>query len=253
MTTVGVIFKKEDDLIAGTATQVIKELKKKGYKVSLDGAKFVITLGGDGTILRAARMLAKKGLPILGVHMGGLGFMSEVELHKLDQALDQIAEKKYVLDQRIMIEAHAAGKTLLALNDLVICKSGIARVIKLEIDGIAKYTADGIIVSTATGSTAYNLSAGGPLLNPEAKSMIVTSICPHTINHRPLVLDRKIDIVLTRGGETILTADGQQVLYLKVGQKISIQKSKLITRFIRLGKYDFFGRVRAAFGFGPEA
>ena len=95
MTTVGVIYKKEDRLINGTAQQVIKELKKRGYKIGLTKAKFVITLGGDGTILRAARALAQKQIPIIGVHMGGLGFMSEVELHKLDQALDQIDNQMF--------------------------------------------------------------------------------------------------------------------------------------------------------------
>ena len=124
MTTVGVIFKKEDKLIAGTAQQVIKDLKAKGYKVNDEKAKFVITLGGDGTALRAARQLARKGTPILGVHMGGVGFLTEIELRELNEALNRIKKGKFKIDERTMIEAFVGGKTLIALNDIVISKCG---------------------------------------------------------------------------------------------------------------------------------
>jgi NAD+ kinase len=251
MTTIGVIYKKEDKLIAGTALQVIKELKKLGYKIDLAKAKFVITLGGDGTILRAARILAKNKVPFLGIHMGGLGFLSEVELHELYGALEQIKKSKFRIDERAMIEAVVVGRKMTALNDIVISKSGIARVIKLEIKGIAEYTADGIIFSSATGSTAYNLSAGGPLLTPDSRSIVISAICPHSINIRPIVIEEPITVVLSRGKEVNLTADGQQVVPLQEGQKIRIQKSKFKTRFIRLKEYDFFGKVKEAFGFGP--
>ena len=253
MTNVGVICKKEDKLIAGTAEQVIKDLRKKGYKVTGKNPKFVITLGGDGTTLRAARLLAKAGTPILSIHMGGVGFLTEIELRELNEALAQIKKGRYKLDERWMIEAFTAGQKIFALNDLVISKRGIARVIKLEIEGIANYTADGLIFSTASGSTAYNLSAGGPLLVPHAKSMIISAISPHSINTRPIVIDTPVNVVLARGKEVNLTADGQQVIQLHEGQKILIQMSKLKTRFIRLKNYDFFGRVKDTFGFGPKS
>jgi len=253
MTTIGVIYKKEDELIAGTAKQVIKELKKQGYKIDLEKAEFAITLGGDGTILRAARILAGRDVPILGVHMGGVGFLSETELHKLGGVLDQIKKRKYVIDERSMISASVAGKKITALNDIVISKSGIARVIKLEISGIAEYTADGIIFSSASGSTAYNLSAGGPILTPHSKNIIITAICPHTISTRPLVIEHPVEVVLNRGSKVILTADGQIMVPIREGQKIRIERSKLKTKFIRLKKYDFFGRVKEVFGFGPRA
>lgn len=252
MTTVNVIFKKEDKLIAGTAAQVVKDLKAKGYKVGERNAKFVITLGGDGTTLRAARQLAKSGTPILSVHMGGVGFLTEIELRQLSEALAQIKRGKYQIDERTMIEAHTGGKTLIALNDLVISKSGIARVIRLEIAGIAEYVADGLIFSTASGSTAYNLSAGGPLLTPDAQSLVICAICPHTINTRPIVIDKPVSVILTRGGDVNLTADGQQVLALQEGQKIVVQRSRLKARFIRLKEYPFFLRVKQTFGFGQR-
>jgi len=253
MTTVGVIYKKEDKLIAGTAEQVIKELKGKGYKVNKVKPKFAIVLGGDGTTLRAARMLADEETPILSVHMGGLGFLSEIELRELNEALTLIKKGKFKIDERAMIEAFVGGRTVTALNDLVISKSGIARVIRLEVAGIAEYVADGIIFSTASGSTAYNLSAGGPLLTPDAQSMVISAICPHSINTRPIVIDKPVNIVLTRGKEVNLTADGQQVVPLHEGQKIRIQRSALKTRFIRLKEYPFFQRVKEAFGFGKRS
>lgn len=252
MTTIAVIYKKEDELIAGTAQQVIKELKKMGYTINQARAKFAIVLGGDGTILRAARMLAKARVPILGIHLGGLGFSSEIELHDLAEALEKIKKGKYTIDERTMIEAHVGGKTLVALNDIVISNSGIARVIKLEIKGVAEYISDGLIFSSATGSTAYNLSAGGPILTPDSDSMVISAICPHSISVRPIVLKRPITAVLTKGRQAILTADGQQMVNLHERQKIRIQRSKLKTRFIRLSGYDFFLKVKEAFGFGPS-
>jgi NAD+ kinase len=201
----------------------------------------------------AARILAKTKKPILGIHLGGVGFLSEIELHELMDALERIKKGKFKIDERVMIEANVAGRKLVALNDIVISNSGIARVIKLEVKGVAEYTSDGIIFSTATGSTAYNLSAGGPLLTPESESMVITAICPHSISTRPLVVEKPVTAILNRGKQAILTADGQQLVALHERQKIRIQISKLKTRFIRLKGYDFFGRVKEVFGFGPRA
>jgi NAD+ kinase len=252
MATVGIIYKKEDRIIAGTALQVMKELKRGGHTINLKKAQYVITLGGDGTILRAARQLSRDGIPILGVHMGGLGFLSEVALHNLREAMEQIQARKYTIDERAMLEAQVSGQKVLALNDIVIGHGGIARVIRIEVKGISEYVADGIIISTASGSTAYNLSAGGPILTPDAKSMVISAICAHSLSIRPLVLDEPITVVLNKGKEACLTADGQVLVPLFEGQKIRIQRAKQKTRFIRFGKYDFFRRVKEAFGFGPR-
>jgi NAD+ kinase len=250
MVTVGVIFKKEDRLIAGTARQVIKDLKKEGYQVDLNQAKFVISLGGDGTILRATRLLAKRGIPILGVHLGGVGFLSEIELEEIKIALERIRAGKFKIDERTMLEAEVGAKKITALNDLVITKSGIARVIKFELEGITRYTADGLIFATATGSTAYNLAAGGPLLLPNSQHIIISAICPHSLSNRSLVLDGPVTFVLQRGEGVILTADGQQMVPVKVRQKVVVRKSKLKARFIRIKDYGFFQRVKRTFGFG---
>ncbi|MFA5035231.1 MAG: NAD(+)/NADH kinase [Candidatus Margulisiibacteriota bacterium] len=250
MKTVGIISKIEDRLIAATAVKVAQELKGRGFTVNLAKADFVITLGGDGTILRAARLLAGKGTPILGVHLGGVGFMSEIELKDLIAAVDQVKRGDYQLDERIMLEAEVGRKKVTALNDIVIGKSGISRVIKFELEGISKYTADGMIFATATGSTAYNLAAGGPLLAPQAQSLIISPICCHSLNTRSLVLNGPVVLRLDRGDEVILTADGQQTLPVKVGSRVTIKKAVQVARFIRLKEYDFFGRVRETFGLG---
>lgn len=252
MKTVGVIYKKEDQLITGTAAQIIRELKAKGYKINLAKAQFVITLGGDGTILRAARLLMGKNIPILGVHMGGLGFLSEIDLHHLNDAIETIKKGKYSIDARSMIEATIDGEKIVALNDIVIGKSGIARVMRIALEGISEFVTDGIIFSSATGSTAYNLSAGGPILSPHSKSIIISAICPHAISTRPLVLERAVTAVINRGKKSILTADGQILVPLQEGQKIRVQPSKLQTKFLRIKPYDFFGRIERAFAFGAR-
>jgi NAD+ kinase len=252
MKTVGIISKKEDRLIAATADQVAKELEQLGYRVDLAKAEFVITLGGDGTILRAARLVAGRGIPILGVHLGGVGFLSEIELTELRSALEQVKKGKFKLDERAMLETQVGGKKLIALNDVVIGKSGISRVIKFELENIGSYTADGLIISTASGSTAYNLAAGGPLLSPDSKSLIVSAICPHSLSNRSLVLDGPVNFKLNRGEDVILTADGQQVVPVKTEQSITVGRSGLKTKFIRLKEYDFFGRVKKTFGFAAD-
>ncbi|MBU1867336.1 MAG: NAD(+)/NADH kinase [Candidatus Margulisbacteria bacterium] len=252
MKTIGIISKIEDRLIAATADKVAKEIKAMGIKVDLAKADLVVTLGGDGTILRAARLLAKKGIPILSVHLGGVGFLSELELKGLKGAIEKIRAGEYQLDERAMLEAEVGRRKLLALNDVVIGKSGISRVIKFELERISRYTADGMIFATATGSTAYNLAAGGPLLAPQATSIIISPICCHSLNTRSLVLDGPAVLRLTRGDEVILTADGQQKVPVKVGDRVVIKRAAEKTRFIRLRDYDFFGRVRETFGLGEN-
>jgi len=249
MKTVGVIYKKEDRLISATAQQVARDLKTLGYKVDLAKADFVVTLGGDGTILRAARLLAARGIPLLSVHLGGVGFLSELELTELKSALDLVKKGKYKLDERAMLEARLGGRKLIALNDVVIGKSGISRVIRFELENIGSYVADGLIISTASGSTAYNLAAGGPLLAPDSRSLIVSAICPHSLTNRSLVLDGPVSFRLTRGDDVILTADGQQVAPVKKGEGIRVGRSEHKTRFIRLKEYDFFARAQKTFGY----
>ncbi|MFA6431604.1 MAG: NAD(+)/NADH kinase [Candidatus Margulisiibacteriota bacterium] len=250
MKKIGIVYKKEDALIANTAKQIMKELKNDGFTANPEKADFVITFGGDGTILRTARLLAKTGVPILGIHLGGVGFLSEIELKDLKMALDHIRVGRCQIDERTMLEVSVSGKKIIALNDIVIAKTGISRVIKFELENIAKYTADGLIFASATGSTAYNLAAGGPILAPNSDNIIISAICPHSLSNRSLVVDGPISFSLVRGDNVMLTADGQVLVPIKVKQEIIIKKAIEKTRFIRLKKLDYFGKIRSTFGFG---
>lgn len=253
MTSLTIIYKKEDQLIAGTARQLAKELKKQGWRINQGRPKLALVLGGDGTILRAARLLAKDNAPILGVHLGGVGFCTEIELPELDETLKKIKRGQYHLDERTMIEATVSGKKLLALNDIVISNSGIARLIKLKLQGIAEYAADGLVFSTATGSTAYNLSVGGPILSPNSKSLIISPIAAHSLSTRPIILEEPVTGILIKGKKAILTADGQNFVPLREGEKIKIERSKLTAKFIRFAGYDFFAKVKKTFCFGARS
>lgn len=204
----------------------------------------VIVFGGDGTMLSAARLVAKKGLPLLGINLGGLGFITEVRREELHEAVESILNDECPSEERIMLTARHVreGKTigeLTALNDVVIEKGPLAKIIDLEasVDGqhVTLLKADGIIVSTPTGSTAYSLSAGGPILYPTLSSIVLTPICPHTLTNRPIVLrdDMKVGIRLTsRSDGVLLTYDGLVGATLMQGDIVEIEKSPYKATFL---------------------
>lgn len=185
-------------------------------------AELIVVLGGDGTLLAAARNIGDRDVPILGVNLGTLGFLAEIPRDEMLDALEQVFAGTFVIEPRMRLEvelAAASGATAryIALNDAVIGKSALSRMIDLDTraDGakVTTYHADGLIVATPTGSSAYSLSAGGPLLMPDLEAFVLTPICPHTLTQRPLVLPEQCEIEIriqdTRGGEVHLTVDGQ--------------------------------------------
>jgi len=224
----------------------------------------MIAVGGDGTILRGARDAALVGLPILGVNLGKIGFLSEIKLNEVNSAMSKILSGRYELDERMMIQAelYRKGKKMasgVALNDFVISKSGIARLIKfsVSVDGevIREHNADGIIISTPTGSTAYNISVGGPIVYPIYPLFIVSAICPHSMSDRPLVISARRDLKLVeikviikempgQGGGVLMTADGQKVIPLKANDEVVFKEAPFKTKFIRLRKFHFFMVLR---------
>ncbi len=160
----------------------------------------ILVLGGDGTLLRAARQACKYGLPVLGINMGRLGFLTEIEVSDIDLALDSILAGDYYIEQRMMLKAELVRQgggvcQLIALNDIAIAKASFARIIHLKVfindDFVGYYPADGVLVSSPTGSTAYSLSAGGPIINPAMECLLLTPICPHALNARAIVTDSK--------------------------------------------------------------
>jgi NAD+ kinase len=197
-----------------------------------------IVLGGDGTLLAVARALGKRSVPLLGVNLGTLGFLADTGSDDLYVALEQVLAGAFAVESRMRLEVDVAreGQALgsyLALNDAVIVRNAVSRLIDLETfaDGmvVTTYHADGLIVATPTGSTAYSLSAGGPLLVPEFEAILLTPISPHTLTQRPLVLPETSDLEIrvqdTRGGEVRLTVDGQVGCALEQGDWVSVRRS----------------------------
>ncbi len=218
------------------------------------GVDLVIVLGGDGSMLNAARRIYPRQIPLLGVNLGHLGFLTRVESNQLEEACCQLREGLYDFDERTMIEAAVIreGQTtrrLIGLNDLVLAKSSFTRMLRIEtwIDAeyFTTYPADGLIVASATGSTAYSLSAGGPILDPRLAALVVAPICAHSLYARPLVLSeeawiRAVFHAELGHGEVSLTADGQETLALQSGDAIEFGKAPHVTKLLRFKGQGFF-------------
>ncbi|MCR4442242.1 MAG: NAD(+)/NADH kinase [Peptococcaceae bacterium] len=269
---VGIIVNNRKKQPVQLARELINWFLKKGiqvYTTEEDGAVLgvekdmttgrlgqevdcVITIGGDGTFLRAARLASPYSIPILGINMGMLGFLTEVELGEMDEALQKLIRGDYYLEDRMMLEARVirdggeAG-SFVGLNDVVINKGPLARLVILDIfvgdEFVTTYKADGVIISSPTGSTAYSLSAGGPIVHPEVEVIIITPICPHTLQARPLVIPShktvRVDIVSTQP-DSMLTIDGQHGFELRNGDQINAGKAVNYTRLVRIKEYEFF-------------
>lgn len=215
-----------------------------------------VTVGGDGTLLNTAREVASAGIPICGINLGRLGFLTEVEVPDLNKALEKLINKEYLIEERLMLDAMIIRQGRMihissALNDVVISKSGVSRMIKMNlyIDGelTANYAADGLIVATATGSTGYSLSAGGPIINPILKVIVLTPICSHTLHVRPLVVSEeeevKIEMVANQE-DVVLTIDGQTVYSLLPSDTVLVKRSSFRAQFIRLNGRSYYETLR---------
>lgn len=218
----------------------------------------IVVLGGDGTMIATARLLGECEIPVLGINYGHLGYLAEFRVEEMTLALEAILAGDYRLDRRLMLEAtlHRDGARLSTpdrvLNEVVISKSALFRMIEIEAwwnkQFVNKFRADGLIVSTPTGSTAYNLSAGGPVIFPSMESIVITPICPHTLSHRPLVVpdDVEIELILMTGDDdgVALTLDGQMSYALKVGDRITINKSRISFQLIQPTNRNYFDVLR---------
>ncbi len=224
----------------------------------------VVVLGGDGTLLSVARHLDGRHVPILGVNLGSLGFLTEIATEEMTDVLQLFLEGKTTVYERTMLEATLSreGAVLASyrcLNDAVLNKSAIARIIEIRVevggDWMTDMRADGLIVATATGSTAYNLSAGGPILTPGIDGFVLAPLCPHTLTMRPIVLDGRepIDITLLRGSEEVFfTADGQVGGPMKSGDKVRVQRSSSGVPLIVSPTRSYFSLLREKLGWGAR-
>ncbi|RJR18024.1 MAG: NAD(+)/NADH kinase [Desulfobacteraceae bacterium] len=226
-------------------------------------ADWMVVLGGDGTLLGAARMVGKYGVPILGVNLGGLGFLTMVPLESMYKSVERMLSGDLVVEKRVMLEASVIRKEKEArkfhvLNDLVINKMTLARIIDLSvtIDGevLTTFRGDGLIIATPTGSTAYNLAAGGPILYPTMAAFIVTPICPFTLSNRPILIPDTAKIIVEMGKESeekvILTCDGQIGFDLCYGDKVVIYKSDIKISLLRPPNYSYFNILRTKLMWG---
>ena len=280
--SIGILTKPKFPEVKATVQAVVNWLRDRKIDVILDStsatllderggvqktqlaqkADVLLILGGDGTMLNAARLAGERGIPILGVNMGGLGFLTEVRLEHLYPSLERVFANEYVLDERLMIDTHIHrhGEKVaqgIVLNDVVVSKGTLARMIELKIaiqgHVVTNLRGDGLIVSTPTGSTAYSLSAGGPIINPAVRSLILTPICPHTLTHRPLIVpeDVEIDVTLTSKDEgAMATLDGQVGVALTQGDTVVLKVSEQRTKLIRFPESNYYEVLREKLKWG---
>lgn len=218
----------------------------------------VVSLGGDGTLLSVARLVGRSEKAILGVNIGKLGFLTEVELSELETAIHRMRLGKYEIEKRMVLEAEWNSSTAYALNDFVIVKSEAGRVIRITatVDHyfLNTYTADGLIVSTPTGSTAYSLSANGPIVHPRMNAVIINPICPHTLLVRPLVIssEQEVQLTLARDYQAILTADGHDEGELDDQTEVVIRKASHHVHLVRLGERTYYEVLRSKLHWGED-
>jgi len=277
LNSVGLVINYEKEKAQEITNWIVDWLSFKKIKVYVEGDKdkgirrkdfsctnekffnsvdLIISLGGDGTLLRAAKIAATDGIPIFGVNLGGLGFLTQIGSDNLEIFLEKIYQGKCFLDERMMLDGIVKRKEkeikkFTALNDIVIGKGAFARLISLATyindDYVITYSADGLVISTSTGSTAYSLSAGGPIVNPNINSMILTPICPHTLSARPLIIGENDQVRITlelSEEEVMVTIDGQEGFTLEPKDEVIVKKSIYKTRLIAFKEKSFYAILR---------
>jgi NAD+ kinase len=227
-------------------------------------SEIIIVLGGDGTMLSTCRLVADKGVPVLGINIGGLGFITEVQLDKLYETMEKVLSGECPIEERLMLTAQVRrlGELIaeyIVLNEVVINKAALARIIDLETyvnqNYVTTFKADGLIISTPTGSTAYSLSAGGPILYPTLDNIIITPICPHTLTNRAMVLpgDSIIKVILRSPTERVyLTMDGQVGFSVMQNDVIEVSKAPFKTRLLIPCDRDYFQILRTKLKWGER-
>jgi NAD+ kinase len=285
MVRVAIVSKPQKEELVRLLPDLIQWLRERGYEPLLDeeSGKYtsaaptveraqlptwepalVIVLGGDGTLLSVARIFAATGTPILSVNLGYLGFLTEVRLNDLYATLEGWCKDCYEVDRRAMLHAELwrNGAVLCshqALNDVVVSKGDIARMgeFAVELDGktVAGFRADGVIVSTPTGSTAYTLAANGPILTPDVDAMVVTPICPHLLTLRPIVVRGDASLTVRVVGipnTALLTVDGQLAVELVRGDEVRCRRSDYAVKLVRLSEGSFFEALRSKLSWGER-
>lgn len=259
------VVKHKDNRPAEVAHEIIAHLKTRDVQVDLGHIssedQAIVVLGGDGTLLHVAASAFRADLPVLGINAGGLGFLTEVHLDEMVQALDALIENTFTLDRRMVLEVRVKDssskvkKEYLALNEAVITKGALSRIIQINswVNGtfLTTYRGDGLIISTATGSTGYNLSAGGPIMYPGLQTIVLTPICPFALSARPIILPGESEIrinVKETAEEVCLDIDGQAGLHLERADEIRIRRMPGYLKLIKSPHRDYFTILRKKLG-----
>ena len=285
MEKIAIFAKVHDPRCQGVAKELIRWLEARGLVPLVDThlarhlscgtgitdaeipneADLVVVLGGDGTLISVARLVGDRRVPILGVNLGSLGFLTEITLDELYPVLESCLAGEHRISERMMLDvaverdgAEVARHQV--LNDMVINKGALARIIDLETHVnqyyLTTFKADGLIISSPTGSTGYSLSAGGPIIHPTLNCLVITPICPHTLTNRPLVVadDTLITVTVTslQDEDVYLTLDGQVGLELKCGDTLRVRRAQFSTRLITSRSKDFFEVLRAKLKWGER-
>lgn len=275
-----IVCKRHQPQALPTVRQIVRFIEARGIDVMLDPdtsralkrtsrsvrkpADLYVVLGGDGTLLSVARSIAAHPRPILGINLGGLGFLAEIGPEEAREVLGEVLSGRFVLERRMTLEVslQRGRRTVVrqrVLNDVVINKSAVARIfgMDLKLDGhfVTVYRADGLIISTPTGSTAYSLSAGGPVIQPDMEAVVIAPICPHTLTMRPLVVPpgTKVEISLREGGSEIyLTLDGQVGYPMRPFDRVRVRRSREPALMVRTGRRNHYDVLCRKLGWGER-
>lgn len=284
MKKIAVFAKVHDPRCQGVAGELFSWLEKRGCQPLIEAhlarhlgcpgvaaedipssADLVVVLGGDGTLISTARIIGERDIPILGVNLGSLGFLTEIALDELYPALEKCLRGEFRISERIMLRAVVERDGVetashLVLNDVVINKGALARIVDLRTTvnslDLTTFKADGLIISTPTGSTGYSLSAGGPIVNPAMNCIVITPICPHTLTNRPLVIagDSVVEVTVNSldDEDIYLTLDGQVGLELRSGDRIHVRRSGHTARLVMSEERDYFAVLRTKLKWGER-
>jgi NAD+ kinase len=280
--TVGLVAKYEEPKAAEMVGWLVPWLKERKKRVLVEAGQFkngakscskkemvkradlIVVLGGDGTLLSVARLVERPKVPILGVNLGGLGFMTEVAVDELESVLERTLAGDFTVERRMTLEVRleskkAKPKKFRVLNDAVIAKGARSRIIDLEAyvgkEYLCTYRADGLIISTPTGSTAYSLAAGGPILYPSLGAIVLSPICPHTLTNRPIVVSSKstIRVMVRSGGNTVfLSPDGQEGVVLKDGDVVEARDYGVPVSLVKAPSRGYFEILRDKLKWGER-
>jgi len=258
---VGILYHPKIEKAKAFSQELEKFLKARGVsfwtcsaweedkaKAQMAESELMLSIGGDGTILRAVRAVIPHAVPIVGINLGNLGFMTEFKADEAFEKLPRLLDGDGWIEERAMLEAEllSQGKVFNAMNDVFVGRRSSARLVQVEtkVDGevLATYRADGVIVATATGSTGYSLAAGGPILYPQAKEIIIKPVCPHLALDRAVVLpaEAEIQIKVTTTHEAMLSIDGQVEMPLRSGDEVKVKRSRHVARFLRIRPKAYF-------------